>query len=93
MHFFDAQAEGFVAEDEGGAAAGAGGVEDFGGEFARGLQGGGEFALAAGEGAADDGVGQGGVEGGDGNGGVEYVGRAGGEDVAFFGQAEGLGWP
>ena len=88
LHFFDAQAEGFVAEDEGGLLSGAGALQDFGGELARGLQRGGELAFAAGEGAADNGVGKGFVQRGGDAGGVEDVGGAGGEDAAFFGQNE-----
>ena len=88
--FFNAQAEGFVAEHECGLFATLRHLQQLGNECARGLQRGGDFAAAAGEGAGDGGIGEGFVQRGDDFGVVQYVRRAGSEDEAFFRQCKTL---
>ena len=91
LHFFDAQTEGFVAENQRRRQISAGGGKDFGGEFARAVQGGGQLAFAAGERAAQHGVGQRFGQGGADAGVFQDVGGAGCEHETLFRQPESGG--
>ena len=90
LHFFYAQAVGFVAEHQRGLLSCFGCRQQIGGQCARGLQFGGQFAAAAGQCAAQYGVGKGFFQCGADAGVFQYVGRAGSKDEAFFGQFERL---
>lgn len=74
LDFVNAQTVGFVAEYQGHLKTILCRLQQVGDELAWGLQGGGQFAAAAGEGAGDDGVGQSLWEVGDNAAVVEYIG-------------------